>query len=459
MTKNRDLKTKIRARMAKTGERYTAARAHLLTRGARPGPAAAEGVLAGYPGFGGVQEGTAPLVHLLEHAGVRFPGTGEPYTEAQLHGLCGGPGFLYAVFEYRGEPPMLTIVARSRSMPQAYLEPVFARLGVEPRRVGSSSENAAAKKLERALAEGRPALCLVDSAFLPHSGTPRSSAGMGPTHVAVVGAGAGAGSDPESGHYWLDDRARVPLPIDRASFAAAQSAYRKGKRAMITFEDPGVDSRASGVDWQRTWREALVDTVHTLRQGDPTVPPSFRSNCGFAGMEKWRRLLVDDKDRKGWPRVFASGPDAFVGLRRAYDAMCRDYTAPAAGRPLYATFLRQAADGLDLEPGGRRQLGEAAGAFERAGEGWSALAEIIAATPDPAVERVCRITDERTRALDEGDLERLDALAEERRGLAAACRLSKDDAQAVYSALAEGLGPILGAERAAVDALAAALDL
>jgi hypothetical protein len=63
MTKQRDFKALVRERMAKTGERYTAARAHLLAKPDRTSGAAEPppGVLDGYDRFGGIQSGTAAV--------------------------------------------------------------------------------------------------------------------------------------------------------------------------------------------------------------------------------------------------------------------------------------------------------------------------------------------------------------------------------------------------------------
>lgn len=437
MTKQRDLKHTIRARMAKTGERYTTARAHVLgERPANPSPRF-PGVLDGYDHFGGLQDDTAVVGHMLAHAGVRFPATGEPYTEAMLHGLCGGVGFLYAVFEYRGWPPMLTIVPRSRSMPQTFLAPLFERVGVEADTRNSSSDAAGRKKLDAALDAGRPALCLVDACLLPHSSLPRAMAGAGPHHVAVIGRDGDA--------YWLDDRALSPIRIGADALAEARAAYRAGKRALTV-----LGALDGAHDWRAAWLEALADTVTTMRDGDPTVPASFRRNCGFAGIDKWRGLLTDERNKKGWPKVFADGADACAGLRRAYDGINHDYTAPAAGRPLYAEFLHAAAEHLALDG-----LSDAAASFVEAGAAWQRLAKTIAATPDEAVRRSCEIADARAQALDQGvDAARareLEALGEQRRRLAEDCQLDGATARATYAAMAEILEEILVVERRAID--------
>ena len=107
MTKQKDFKQLVRQRMKKTGERYAAARAQILAQRAQ---ADGESVLS----RGGMQGDVGALRNALHASGLSEP-DGSPLTEATAFGLCGGVGFLCAVFEYAGHPPMLTIVARALS--------------------------------------------------------------------------------------------------------------------------------------------------------------------------------------------------------------------------------------------------------------------------------------------------------------------------------------------------------
>ena len=173
MTRQRDFKALVRERMAKTGERYTAARAQLLAQhidatASQPYP----GVLDRYTHFGGVQSGTGPLTNVLRYAGVTSPLTQEPYAEATINGLCGGPGFLYAVFEYKGIGPILSIALQSRSMPDVYLDNGLNRLGLQFETFESSSPAAARKTLDAALAAGHAPICVTDAASFPWLGLP-----------------------------------------------------------------------------------------------------------------------------------------------------------------------------------------------------------------------------------------------------------------------------------------------
>ena len=128
MTKQREFKALVRERMDKTGERYTAARAQLLGKASTPSRIqhTFPGVLPGYDTFGGIQSGTAALCNTL----ATIPIEGAPFTESLVNGLCGGPGFLYAVFEYKGWPPMLSLALRSRSMPDVYIAEGLSRIGM-----------------------------------------------------------------------------------------------------------------------------------------------------------------------------------------------------------------------------------------------------------------------------------------------------------------------------------------
>jgi hypothetical protein len=103
MTKQRDFKALVRERMAKTGERYTTARTHLLARtiGHSQPAKAFRGVLEGYATFGGQQSGTGAIHNVLRRqrrdrecnrghgAALRGPGRAEILRgELRVLGPC-----------------------------------------------------------------------------------------------------------------------------------------------------------------------------------------------------------------------------------------------------------------------------------------------------------------------------------------------------------------------------------
>ncbi|MEL7209625.1 MAG: BtrH N-terminal domain-containing protein, partial [Actinomycetota bacterium] len=356
MTDQRNFKRLVRDRMARTGERYTTARAHVLaadpasTANQASGPS---GRFRGVIAIGGQQPDLAAARNLCANAGVRGP-DGGPLTEAMAFGLAGGLGFLYGVFSY-DDGPTMTIVARHDSMPDPFCEPLFGRVGAEVDIATTGGAKKAAATLDAVLADERPALCTVGAGALPYLGESEAMAGMAPHVVGVVGL-------TDDGSVLVDDRAPTPIPVDRPTFDTARAAYTKAKHRLIT---------VSAVDPDHDWAAAMVDAVETApaRFDEPPVP-QFAANVGLAGLTKWQRLLTATGDAKGWPKVFAAGRDAAIGLSRLHDCIDHAYTAPAAGRPLYADFLAEAGAVVGGEPA--RRWREAAERFRVSGESWRA---------------------------------------------------------------------------------------
>jgi hypothetical protein len=436
MTRQRDLKQLVRERMAKTGERYAAARAQVLAKADAGAPASYPGILEGYDRFGGIQGDTAVLANVLRHAGVACPLTSRPYTEAMINGLCGGPGFLYAAFEYKGGPPMLSLALRSRSMPDVYVAEGLSRLGVRQAVSETTSAKAARTALDKALEAGKAALCVADIASLPWYGLPQEYIGGGPHLIAVVGRDA---SD-----AWVDDRPPRPIRLPLPALDKARAAYRKAKNRLVT-----IDGAEAKHDAKRALGAALADTARSYVE--PAVPASFRVNCGFSGIDKWRLLLTDTKDKKGWPMLFPEGPLAYAGLQRAYQCLEHESTAPNAGRPFYADFLAEAAQAL-----GAPRLDEAALAYREAGVLWASLSVLVAECDDSAVRQACAIADRRFELSDAAEAGAAGESAElwrKRNALGAECRLSRAAALALYARMAEVLREIGDAERAAADCL------
>lgn len=449
MTKHSSFKARIRQRMQKTGERYTTARAQLLsslTNADRDVRSTAEhypGILPGYDSFGGIQGETAILRNVFKHAGITHPATGEPYSEAMLHGLCGGIGFMYAVFEYKGELPMLTMVMRSGTLPQTYMMPVFERVGVTLHSSQTTSVKIARQALQDAFNNGTPAICIVDVALLPYYGVPAAMVGMGPHYVAVVGI--------DGDHAWLDDRSLRPCSITLEQLGKARLGYKAAKQHLLT-----IESQAPDVDWQASLNDALGATVRALGEGDVGVPAGFRSNCGFAGMEKWRNLLTTKKDKKAWRTVFDSPDKIYVGLRRAYECIQFEYTAPAAGRTFYAEFLEEA-----FALTNQSSLRDAGNSFRDSAAKWQELAQLIADAPDDSIRRGCEICNRRAELLDnEGShtVDQLQSLAQEQRSLKDQCTLAGAAAAALFDEMADRLGSIIAIEKNAVEQLQTAIS-
>ncbi|HET6213353.1 MAG TPA: DUF4872 domain-containing protein, partial [Micromonosporaceae bacterium] len=273
-------------------------------------------------------------------------------------------GFMYAVFEYRGVPPILTVVAQHH--PQPWVPAALDRLGIGYTSDHSGSAEPALAALDHALDGGRAVFCTVARNGLPWRATPGALA-TEPYGVVVAGR--------HDGRYWLDDEAVSPRVVSPAELAAAWSGYKKGRheRLLLTPAEPTGGPDAAGL--ANAVRAAIATTVAHLT--GPVLGNSFDTNFGFSGMARLAEQLRDERGKLGWTRRFGAPGHLPAGLRRLYEGLELENTAPAATRPLYADFLDEAAGVL-----GDPRLPEAAALFRRSGEVWSRLVARVVAVLD-----------------------------------------------------------------------------
>lgn len=430
MTRQRTFKQSVRERMQKTGERYTAARAMLLRDRSESAPETPAGLFPGYPAPGGLCTDTGSLRSVLAASGL-------PLSEAMVTGICGGISFLYAMFEYPTTPPLLSILGRYDTMPDSFIGGGLKRLGVKPNIRETGSAKLARQALDDAIAKRQPALCVVDCVAIASDAD--DAAMMPGCQSPVVVAVAGADGD----HVWVDDGGPVLRRMKRDRFDRARAMYRKARNRIITFDEP-----LTTVDLGPVVREAIAATAHRFANAPYK---SFANNFGFAGLEKWRRLLTDPKDKKGWPAVFPEGRLAYLALRRTHDGIEHEFTAPAAGRPLYADFLHEASKLL-----GEKSYAAAAKLFQESGAEWSAIADAIRTCGDSVVEEGCRLRESFRELLDEVERPEEDAakrLHREQSSLAAKCRMTRTRAAEIYASLTDRVKRIEEREREAVARL------
>ncbi|MEM8925232.1 MAG: BtrH N-terminal domain-containing protein [Actinomycetota bacterium] len=447
MTTNRNFKRLVRDRMARTGERYATARSHVLAaRPADAGPAitseggatSASGPFPAVRLVGGDQPDLAAALNLCRTAGVVGP-DGAGLSEAMAFGLAGGIGFLYGVFEYDTGPTM-TIVARHASMPDPFVEPLFARVGVTVDVATTGGSKKAASTLDAALASQQTVLCTVGAGALGYTGEAETMAAMAPHIVGVVGAETGADGEQT---VLLDDRAPVPIGVERARFDAARAAYKAAKHRLVT---------VTGVDHDHDWMASVNDAIATAAARFDTPPvPQFAANVGFAGLTKFGRLIGDGdgSDAKRWTKVFPEGRLAAIGLSRLHDCIDHAYTAPSAGRALFADFLDEAA-----ALGAPGRLGDAAERFRSSAAEWRAVVDLaVGAHPD--LGRYAELATERAEALDGGapDPGAMAASAAAQQELIDGCELGAADAATVYAEIGARVDAIVDAERAGFAAL------
>jgi hypothetical protein len=437
MTEHKHLKRLVRERVAGTGESYSTARRHVLAQIGRQAPAAAAlppGLVPGYDTFGGGQHHASTLLaHLLRQAGALAPHTGRPYSEAMICGLAGGIGFMVAVFEYRGVPPILTIVAQHH--PEPWAPAALNRLGIGFAEEHSGTAKPALAALRSKLDSGRAVSCLVARGGLPwHADA--AALPSDPCRVVVAGH--------HEGTYWLDDESVLPQPITEEQFASAWSAHKKGRHERLVIVEP-----AASVDLADAVRSAVATTVAHLT--GPVLGNAFDVNFGFSGMRRLAEQLRDERGKTGWSRRFA-GPGALTSaLRRLYECLELQHTGPGATRPLYADFLDEAA-GVVSDP----RLADAAQLFRASAEHWSAVASRAAAVlessgpyADLVERRMFRLMCDPT-----GDSAAVRELSAQIEQLGAAgSELPADRRAALFAELAELVDAARTAEEAAVTLL------
>ncbi len=433
MTSNADFKRRVRERMDRTGERYMAARAHLLRSrgdgGSPPSP----------PLVGGRQADLAAVANALARAGIRGS-NGGPIDELDVFGLGGGVGFMVAVFVYDGFGPTMTVTTRTVSMPDPFIDAALHRAGavVEERTTGSAK--VARTQLDEALDAGHQVLLSVDTAALPHHGGDSAAmAGGAPRVVGVLGR--------EGDEYLVDDRSITAHRVDASTLADARAVVKKARHRMIVVRGP-VD----GHDPVTATGRALARTIEGY---DEAPAKSFANNVGTNGFRTWATRLTS-AGKRGWGATFAEPAHLHYGLRRLVECIDHDYSAGSANRPLYAEWLRRAGDAL-ADP----ELADLGDSFESSAGHWRAIAD-LATTADPSVTEAVDLLERSQRLLDDGG-DGAAAEARELRGQLATVQATAtlgggdDRATELFAAIAEHVIAIADAERAALDDLAATL--
>ncbi len=368
MTTDKAFKRVVRARMAKTGERYAAARRSLIDAETDTPTAAltietADGRTR-YRLRGGVHPETATLANVLANQGVVSGLTGEPLTEATILGIGGGLGAGYILWEFKGhEAPVLTLGFRNQwQYPwiPGWTGKTLERLGIEADVHQTGGAKGAREALDARLEAGSPVIASVDLQEIGMWGLPDALTGVF-GHTLVI---AGRESD---GAYLVDDRGNAPFRITPDVMAAGRGRIGSFKHRIVRLQTTEGPIPADRI--RAALQAGLVDQVDHLRSGSDSFSlPAWR---------KWARMMTDERNAKAWPRVFADGQGLFralLGIVEAVDAN----VSPWGGhlRDLYAASLDEAAVALD-----RPALTDAADAWRRAADAWDELAD-AAVPPD-----------------------------------------------------------------------------
>jgi hypothetical protein len=306
---------------------------------------------------GGVHPETASITNLLRHAGLVAKHTGKPYSEAMLLGIGGGIGMHYYVFQYKGHMPSFFVSGRHLLQDNvAFIEGICKRLAITPTLKETSSAKAADHNLRAATEGGAAALAWVDLATLPYSGLPQSLRKQ--TYHVVVAYGVD-----DTGNALVGDLPARVLPVPQADFAAARAMIGSYKNRLLS-----IKAGKSDADLAKAVREGIRACHGGLMEG--------RSwNTRLDAVKRWGELLTSEKNKDGWPKIFAPGPALFKGLASAYLYIEHYGTGGGLLRGLYADFVAEAQSVLKA-----RVLTEAEQKYRSLAKQWSELA--VSLLPD-----------------------------------------------------------------------------
>lgn len=453
MTTDKAFKRVVRARMAKTGERYAAARRTLVAdaTGGRPkGPGADRPAVtpSGYRMRGGLHPETATLANVLANQGVVSGLTGEPLSEAAVLGIGGGLGAGYILWEFKvlGGPVLTLGFQNQWQYPwiPGWTGKTLERLGIDADVHQTGGAKGAREALDERLDAGAPVIASVDLQSMGTWGQPDAlagSCGYGPLVIA------GREAD---GTYLVDDRGTSPFRIPPDVMAAGRGRIGSFKHRIVRLRTTSGPIPAERL--RAAMRAGLDDQVEHLRSSSDSFSlPAWR---------KWARLMTDTRNAKSWSRVFADGKGLFGALMALVEGVDGDLGAAGGHlRELYAESLDEAAEALD-----NPALGDAARAWRGVADQWEELAD-AAVPPDldgaaDVVEAVETLHD----AVMAGEPGRARARAAADTASAIRARyaesfpLPPDRIDEILRGLAEQLAGIYEAEVGAVEATARAIE-
>ena len=349
MTTRKHLKARIRARMARTGERYVTARRHVVGD-----ESVSVAVDHGYALRGGVHAETAAVANVLAHHGVVAGHTGGPLSEAMVLGVGGGLGAEYILWEFKAHAtPTLVLGFRNRAhYPDRWMRAVLERLAVPASHYETGGARTAARQLDEALAAGLPALATIDRQPIGYWHLPAELEGHGGYPVVVYAI--------EGDSVHVDDRMLAPRLVSRSVLEAARGRVGSYKHRLCVIEPSRGELPVALL--RDAVRAGLADQAEYLG--------SSSDSFGLPAWRKWSRMMTGDAP-KAWPRVFASGHGLASALLATYEGIQPVGLYGGHLRGLYADFLDEAA-GLLEDPA----LVDAASAWREAAALWRSLAEL-----------------------------------------------------------------------------------
>jgi hypothetical protein len=441
MTSKKQLKAKIRARMARTGERYVAARRHVVGDAERPATAVTD---HGWTLRGGQHPDSAALANVLAHHGVTAGHTGEPVSEALVFGLGGGLGAGYILWEFTAHDARILVLGFAADWQYfgRFVRAAADRLGVPVDAHQTSGIRGAAGRLTQALLAGKPSLVWPDRFRVGYWHQPTHLDGHG-GHPVVAYALDGA-------RVHVDDRTLAPLTVPAATLDDARDRVVSYKNLLLT---PRPDAGEIPAD-------RLREQVRSAAAACAARLAGTSASFALPAWRKWGRTMTDARNAKGWPKVFADRRGLVGALLSIWEGVEPMGMAGGHLRGLYADFLDEAADLT-----GTPALYEVAARFRDIAADWHTLAETAVPASGPTFGRMRELTSTISESVfADGDTGAEDAAAAagELWSLRAehdrTCPLSDGEIESLFAAVGKQVTGLYEAELAAVRRLAAALE-
>jgi hypothetical protein len=407
VTSKKQLKTRIRARMAKTGESYTTALRQVLGTDLAPYPAPSGASDHGYRLRGGLHPETANIANVLAHHGVTA--SGRPIGEALVLGIGGGLGAGYILWEFKAHGSRSLVVGfrNQWNYPDRWTAKTLTRLGVPYQAHHTGGAKAAADRLTAELSAGRPCIVRPDRYHIGYWRLPAHLDGYGGHDMVAIA------EDGDGVH--LDDRNVSPLTVPRDVLDRARGRVGSYKNSLYVIEPGSADISAGAL--RSAVRAGLADCVEHLGGGS--------ASFALPAWAKWARLMTDTRNAKAWPKVFADRRGLAGALLSVWEGTVPMGMSGGHLRGLYAEFLDEAAallagpgggegrdggggrgasGGSDLRSESGKNIGRdgddeigdllrhAATAFRQAARGWERLAEIAMPGDVPELVRLRELT-------------------------------------------------------------------
>lgn len=319
--------------------------------------------------FPGRSPETGAICNALACRGVTAPHTGKPYSDALLFGVSGGIAFGYFLFQYKGWPAHVSLLTHNTFDPYQH---TIDRLGIIQESKETIHPERGLANLLDALDNGSPAIVWADMYSLSYNNLPNRNMIWAVVPLLVHGY--------DGASFHIAGGSKKSLKVPAAELTAARARVKKQRFRIATLSPPDPKKLPAAVT-------AGIRQCIALFEGEG-APRGFSGSFGFDGLQKWADMIVDERTKTGWARVFPTGAGLFQALAGTpgqpgiFGWIMTWGAAPNAERGLFASFLEEAADILR-----KPALLPIAAQFRESASLWHTLAETALPTTFPVLKK------------------------------------------------------------------------